>query len=242
MIKDALGDRMKAYEDQYRMLLPKKSFYIARIDGRAFHTYVDKYGFDRPFDCGLQTAFEITTVKLCKEIQGTLLGYTQSDEISIVFTDTTSENAQPYFGGNIQKIASVVSSVATQTFNEVIGPNKPASFDARIFHVPNTTEAANNILWRIKDCERNSISSYARSFFSHKELFDKNKLEQIDMICNKGYNWEELSHRAKYGFLVKRGIRSFTEIEEFKPNFETIFGIINKALEKETNATSTHNI
>ena len=51
-MKDELGDRMKAnYENRTRILLPRRTYTMIRIDGKAFHTYTK--GCVRPFDTGL---------------------------------------------------------------------------------------------------------------------------------------------------------------------------------------------
>lgn len=50
--KDPLGDRMKAsYENRTRHFLPRRTYTVIRLDGKAFHTYTR--GLDRPYDAGL---------------------------------------------------------------------------------------------------------------------------------------------------------------------------------------------
>lgn len=39
-MKDSLGDRMKAqYEDRTRVILPRRTYTLVRVDGKAFHTF-----------------------------------------------------------------------------------------------------------------------------------------------------------------------------------------------------------
>lgn len=47
--KDSLGDRMKDfYESRTRTFLPRRTYSIIRVDGKAFHSYTK--GLYRPFD------------------------------------------------------------------------------------------------------------------------------------------------------------------------------------------------
>lgn len=78
----ALGDRMKYYEATHRRALDHDGFTIIRVDGRAFHTFTR--GMDQPFDEEFADAMRATAATLCAEIQGAVMAYTQSDEISIV--------------------------------------------------------------------------------------------------------------------------------------------------------------
>ncbi len=116
--RDALGDRMKNYENVTRIYLEPKKPIIVRIDGRAFHTYTK--GFIKPFDDIMIASMEKTLQTLCEEVGGVLFGYTQSDEITLVLGDWQKDNTQSFFNGNILKIASVTASIATLAFNKAI--------------------------------------------------------------------------------------------------------------------------
>lgn len=86
MKKDELGTRMKEnYEIRSRSYLPRRTNTIIRLDGKAFHTYTR--GLGKPFDYQLMDDMIEVTKFLCEEIQGCKIGYTQSDEISLVLTD-----------------------------------------------------------------------------------------------------------------------------------------------------------
>jgi len=114
--KTSLGDRMKAnYENRTKQFLTRRMPTIIRLDGKAFHTYTK--GLEKPFDEGLIEDMQLTTIKLCEEIQGCKLGYTQSDEITLVLTDYDRLETDAWFDGNVQKMVSVASSIATAEFN-----------------------------------------------------------------------------------------------------------------------------
>lgn len=98
---DSLGDRMKGYEGVSRNFLTRRVPAIIRLDGKAFHTFTK--GMEKPFDLVLTQAMQETMKHLCENIQGCVLGYTQSDEITLVLTDYATIQTDAWFGYNIQK-------------------------------------------------------------------------------------------------------------------------------------------
>ena len=116
MVNDALGDRMKGYENVNRNYLTRRVPAIIRIDGKAFHTFTR--GFKKPFDEILVKSMQETMKYLCENIQGCVLGYTQSDEITLVLIDYKRLDSCAWFDYNIQKMASIAASMATMAFNK----------------------------------------------------------------------------------------------------------------------------
>ena len=112
---NSLGERMKGYENISRYYLTKKTPVIIRIDGKSFHTLTR--GFRRPFDPIFMSAMKDTAKYLCEKISGCKLGYVQSDEISLLLTDYETNETQPWFDNNLQKLVSVSASMATLEFN-----------------------------------------------------------------------------------------------------------------------------
>ena len=113
---DTLGNRMKSYyEEASQTKLLRRTPIVIRIDGRAFHSFT--HGLHKPFDSILMETMQDTMKYLCENIQGCVLGYTQSDEISLVLIDYQSLNADAWFGNKVQKIVSVSASLATLEFN-----------------------------------------------------------------------------------------------------------------------------
>ena len=117
MDRTTLGDRMKNnYENISRYYLTRRMPVIIRIDGKAFYTFTR--GFKKPFDDILVKTMQDTMKYLCENIQGCVLGYTQSDEISLVLTDYAELTTDAWFGNNLQKMCSVSASMATLAFNK----------------------------------------------------------------------------------------------------------------------------
>ena len=261
MIKDDLGNRMKGYEAVSKTKLISRDPVIIRIDGKAFHTFTK--GCAKPFDEDLQNCMIETTKELCANIQNCVLGYTQSDEITLVLIDDHKLNTSDWFGNQVQKMTSVAASIATRAFNEAVyelvkrytidhlfsvDSDKykfwesrmfKAEFDARVFNVPDKTEAYNCLVWRQQDAIKNSITMLALAHFSHKEIQGKNGKNKITMLEEKGIRWNELNATSKQGTIIRKvyynkgdTIRSKWEadynIPEFTKDPEYIMSLLNK--------------
>ena len=121
-VHDDLGTRMKDfYEGIPKTKLMRRTPVIIRIDGKAFHTFTR--GFKRPFDEILIKTMQATTKYLCENIQGCVLGYTQSDEITLVLVDYQRFESSAWFDYEIQKICSISASMATMAFNKFFRRN-----------------------------------------------------------------------------------------------------------------------
>lgn len=124
--RDSLGDRMKCYENVTRHYLTRRMPVVIRLDGVAFHTFTK--GFQKPFDELLWCTMIETMQRLCKDVQNCVIGYTQSDEITLVLVDYYDLNTDVWFGNNIQKICSVIAARASVYFNEALVRNAAADY------------------------------------------------------------------------------------------------------------------
>lgn len=225
-VHDDLGNRMKEYyENIPKTKLMRRCPVILRIDGKAFHTFTR--GFHRPFDEILIKSMQETMKYLCENIQGCVLGYTQSDEITLLLVDYKKFTSQAWFDYEVQKICSIAASMATMAFNRAFANNvgdyctynyecmdnthenyehilslavdKGAMFDCRCFNIPKE-EVTNCIYWRQLDASRNSIQMVGQANFSHKELQNKSCNDIQDMLMvQKGINWNDLPVYQKRG-------------------------------------------
>ena len=212
--KDSLGDRMKEYEACSRLVTPRRTYTMMRLDGRAFHSFTKKMKVAKPFDKMLMDHMDATAKHLCENVQGAQFAYVQSDEISILLTDFDKVDTQAWFGGNVQKQVSISAAIATAYFNaynpfnnsayDVANPPVLATFDSRVFVIPDPVEVYNCILWRVRDWERNSIQMLARSKYSHKELQGKGRADMHELLHKKETNWANLPAEIKRGRLIRR--------------------------------------
>ena len=208
-----LAKRMKDYESTSKTRLMKRCPVMIRIDGKAFHSFTK--GFKRPFDEVLIKSMQETTKYLCENIQGCVLGYTQSDEITLVLVDYKKLNTSPYFDYEVQKMCSIIASMATMAFNKFFAENVKAyefsdetwnerlsTYDSNKADVYKNAlekgamfdarvfnipkeEVTNNIYWRQLDASRNSVQMVGQANFSHKELQNKSRNMIQDMLMTQ---------------------------------------------------------
>ena len=223
-VHDDLGCRMKTFYEQIpKTKLMRRCPVAIRCDGRSFHTFTKK--FQKPFDEVLIKTMQETMKYLCENIQGCVLAYTQSDEITLILVDYKKLTSSAFFDYEVQKICSITASMTTMAFNKFFEKNiqkfsesnecrgldikyldiyrealnKGAMFDARCFNIPKE-EVTNLVYWRQLDASRNSIQMVGQANFSHKELQNKSCNDIQDMLMTqKGINWNDLPTYQKRG-------------------------------------------
>lgn len=215
--KDSLGDRIKGYERRetdHRFM--RFAPVVARMDGRGFSKWTR--GLARPYDENLSNVMIETTRRLVAET-GARIGYTQSDEITLVLMVDEIDQTM-MFDGKAQKLCSVLASMTTAFFmlecmqrgGEELARrtmNAP-QFDARVFQVPNRGEAANAVLWREMDATKNAVSMAARSFYEHAELQGKSGAQMQEMIFQRGQNFNDYPAFFKRGTFLQARSRTET--------------------------------
>jgi tRNA(His) guanylyltransferase len=223
-MSDALGDRMKGYElaETGRRFMPLLPI-LARVDGRAFHSFTQ--GMERPYSPEMTGWMIATATELCRETNA-CMAYTQSDEITLAW-HSIDPKSKVWFDGRISKMTSQLGALATLYFYRQIDltyRERLPTFDARVWQVPNRTEAANVFLWREWDCTKNSLTMAASVYYSHNELHGVNGQQKHDLLHAKGVNWDKYPPAFKRGTYVQRRriVRPFTtaEIESLSPKHE----------------------
>ena len=225
-----LHERMKQYEAVSQTYLMRRTPVIIRLDGVAFHTFTKD--FDKPFDVVLGATMQTTTRYLVNNIQGCVLGYTQSDEISLVLQDYKKLDTDAWFGYNVQKLVSVSAKMATDEFRRAFDNAScggayaetrrywdamrymNVGFDSRCFNLP-FEEVNNYLIDRQQDAERNSINLLGQQYYSQKELdgIKSNEL-QNKLFTEQGVNWNDLPDYQKRGYL---------ELPKNDPNRKDLF-------------------
>lgn len=209
-----LDKRMKEFYEQVpKTRLIRRMPVAVRIDGRAFHTFTRS--FNRPFDDFLIDCMQQTMKYLCENIQGCVIGYTQSDEITLILVDYKKLNSSAFFDYEVQKICSISASMATMAFNRIFR-EKLQEMDREIMEkawdAPEIElelyktyekalqrgamfdarcfnipkeEVANLLWWRMHDATRNSIQMVGQANFSDKELHGKTCNDIQDMLMTQ---------------------------------------------------------
>jgi len=228
---DVIGDRMKKYEEDIgsSSILKANKPFLVRLDGHRFSKFTS--GFKKPYDDRIFKAMLYTTKDLIEEFQP-IMGYTQSDEITLVFPALTTEQIEAgealKFNGRIQKLVSLMSgycsvrfafNLCAQAFHpdtekQLVDKVHKAYFDARVFHLPSNEEILTNIMWRISDVKRNGVNNLGHNHFTQKEMEGLSPKEVIKKLSDKGIEWSSMPNQYKYGVIVKKG--SFMK-EGFNP-------------------------
>ena len=210
-MSDDFGDRMKAYEMASSYQFGTGRPICARIDGRGFSKFTK--GFLKPFDAKMTMCMQETT-KYLVESTNASIGYTQSDEISLVW-ENAGPSSIPFFAGKTQKMVSILAAAATAAFTREAISNdllpKPEllerlpMFDSRVWAVPDKVEAANTILWRAQDAKRNGISSACHEVCGHKAMQGVNQAGMLKLMADRGVVYaEEYFDSEKFGTMFKR--------------------------------------
>ena len=189
---------------------------IARLDGHCFSSFTKS--LSKPYDTRLTNLMRDTTRKLVSETNA-LIGYTQSDEITLVWYLPKDHPGQYFFGVRFQKLAGILASKATGYFIREIDrriPEKTGSFpefDARVWQVPTLRDAGKTLLQREQDAIKNSITMLASSYFSHKQLLSVNGETKREMLRKMGDPWEDHPTYFRKGSYFRRQIE-FRKLEE----------------------------
>lgn len=210
--KDTLGDRLKAQERvEAGRKADKRLPLICRLDGKAFHTFTR--GLQRPYEARLSELMVDTTRYLVEHTHANV-GYTQSDEITLIWIPKYEDSFEYMYDGKFQKLTSILASMAAGYFNAHLATRLPeksfeqtgtiAAFDARVWNVPNVDDAYLNLLWRQNDAIKNSISMAAQAHFSHKSLHGVGSEEKKKMLREIGKPWEDEPMFFKMGTFVGR--------------------------------------
>lgn len=208
--KDTLGDRMKDYEHRARPMLLPRAWTVIRLDGKAFRTYTR--GLDRPYDEKLMADMGASAVALAEQVQGCVLAYQQSDEISLVLYND-NPNGEDWFGGNQQKLVSISASILTAQFNSRrmgykdcgVPGYRLALFDSRVFTLPNEVEVENYMIWRQLDAQRNAIQMAGQARMSHRELHRVSTTQIVERLREQhGIEFEQYPPAFRHGQVAVR--------------------------------------
>lgn len=166
-------DYLKKLEQDSEQLIPSNESLVARLDGRAFHTFTR--GLRRPFDPTLREVMADTAEALMDEF-GATEAFMQSDEITLIWRPRQNRNGTGLvdhpFSGRTVKLSTVLASYCSVEFYKMIHRYKDTSyngFDCRIYS--GTEKVADDSLrFRFIDCATNAYQSVAQSMWSQKEL------------------------------------------------------------------------
>ncbi len=214
---DDFDKEMRVYEESLDQYILPDLYIAARLDGRSFTRLTKEVcQFEAPFDIRFRDLMIATVKALMNAGFRIIYGYTESDEISLLFHPEDNT-----FGRKVRKINTTLAGEASASFSLALG--RLATFDCRVIPLPNTDRVADYFIWRQEDSHRNSLNAHcywalrrervsarkATSMLEGMSVPDKNEL-----LFTKGINYNDLPNWQKRGVGV-----AFTDVrkEGFNP-------------------------
>jgi tRNA(His) 5'-end guanylyltransferase len=200
---DELDAKMRVFETANDHCVLPGIFMVARIDGRNFTRLTkDVHQFAAPFDEKFRDMMVETTKHLMNRGFRIIYGYTQSDEISLVFHQ--AENA---FGRKLRKLDSVLAGEASAKFSLLLGDL--AAFDCRISQLPTESDLIDYLRWRNEDAHRNALNAHCYWALRRKgmsveqatnELSGRSTAEKNELLFTESkINFNDLPNWQKRG-------------------------------------------
>ena len=220
---DDLDKKMRVYEQSIDQLILADMFMVARLDGRSFSRLTKEIcDFEAPFDVRFRDMMTNTVRALMDCGFRVVYGFTESDEISLLFHE--EENT---FGRKVRKYNSILAGIASAAFSLQLG--QVVALDCRIVPLPNIERVQDYFLWRQEDAHRNALNAHCY-WLLRKEGMDANQataeLEgksvsyKNELLFSRGINFDKLPSWQKRGIGVywadieKIGFNPITKTEE----------------------------
>lgn len=151
---DDLDAKMRVYEQSLDQILVPETYLVARLDGNRFTRLTKEIcAFEAPFDERFRDMMIETVKALMSYGFRVIYGYTESDEISLLFHPDEDS-----FGRKVRKFNSLLAGVASASFSTQLG--KQGVFDCRMVPLPTVERVKDYFLWRQEDAHRNSLNSH----------------------------------------------------------------------------------
>lgn len=186
---EQLDEQMRVFERAMDQVIMPGVWMVARIDGRNFTRLTKEIcQYEAPFDICFRDAMVTATKQLMDCGFRIIYGFTQSDEISLLFA--LQENA---FARKVRKYNSILAGEASAAFSLATG--HAAAFDCRMIPLPNKKTIQDYFLWRQEDACRNALNGWCY-WTLRKENMDA--VQAAAMLAGKSIAW-------KNEFLYQRG-------------------------------------
>jgi tRNA(His) 5'-end guanylyltransferase len=199
---DALDAQMRVYETSVDYCVLPGLYIVARIDGRNFTKLTKETGkFEAPFDIKFRDLMVKTTQHLMNCGFKVVYGFTESDEISLLFDFEID-----LFSRKIRKYNSILAGEASAKFSLLF--NDIGVFDCRICQLPSEKVVIDYFRWRNEDAHRNALNAHCywmlrKEGMDKKEatkyIENKNTSEKNELLFLRGINFNELPNWQKRG-------------------------------------------
>jgi len=207
---DTLDKQMRRFEQSLDRTMLDGIYVVARLDGHGFTRLTkEKWDLDKPFDVRFKDAMVHTLKHLMQCGFRIQYGYTQSDEISLLF-----HKDDQTFSRKERKLLSILASEASVAFSMQTG--HAAVFDCRLVPLPNIDNAVDYFRWRQEDAHRNSLNSHCYWLLRNEGHSASASQKQISGLSNSDKNELLFAHGINYNNLPswqKRGIGCYYQAE-----------------------------
>lgn len=198
-----LDKKLRIYETAHDFCVPPNIFMVARIDGRGFTRLTKEvHSFKRPFDEKFRDLM-IETVKHLMECGFKVIyGFTESDEISLLF-DINEDT----FSRKTRKYNSILAGEASAKFSLLLGTI--GTFDCRISQLPRQQDVVDYFRWRNEDAHRNALNAHCYWLLRNNGKTAKQATHLIEGKTNSFKNELLFKHGINFNTLPKwqkRGI------------------------------------
>ncbi|MBR3105058.1 MAG: guanylyltransferase [Lachnospiraceae bacterium] len=222
---DELDSKMRVYEESLDQVLLPELYMVARLDGNRFTRLTKEVcKFEAPFDIRFRDMMVETVKALMNYGFRVIYGYTESDEISLLFHPEADT-----FGRKVRKYNSLLAGVASTTFSMKLG--QPGIFDCRMVPLPTVERVQDFFQWRQEDAHRNSLNSHCYWMLrkqgksvgeATKMLEGQTVAFKNELLFQNGINFDKLPSWQK------RGMGVYWETYE-KQGFNPVTGKAEKA-------------
>jgi tRNA(His) 5'-end guanylyltransferase len=199
---DDLDAKMRRFETAHDHCVLPGLFIVARLDGRGFTRLTKEvHQFEAPFDERFRDHMAATVEHLMSAGFRAVYGYTQSDEISLLF-----HRDEDSFDRKLRKLDSVLAGEASACFSLRLGAI--ACFDCRISQLPTEQLVVDYFRWRQEDATRNALNSHCywllrKAGKSVKEatkfLLGQTTANKNELLFQHGINFGKLPSWQKRG-------------------------------------------
>ncbi|MFK7982513.1 MAG: tRNA(His) guanylyltransferase Thg1 family protein [Saprospiraceae bacterium] len=199
---DDLDKKMRVFETAHDFCVLPNMYMVARIDGRSFTKLTkNTHQFEAPFDLKFRDLMVETVKHLMNCGFNVIYGYTESDEISLLFS-----LKEDTFSRKIRKYNSILAGEASAKFSLLL--KDLAAFDCRIAQLPSENEVVDYFRWRNEDAFRNALNAHcywklrgngltARK--STKEIEGLSVANKNELLFKNGINFNDLPNWQKRG-------------------------------------------
>lgn len=205
---EQLDRRMRVFETAHDHCVLPGIHMVARIDGRSFsHLTRVAHELEAPYD----ERFRDWMIAAMRHVMScgftVVYGYTQSDEISLLFRRDES-----LFGRKLRKLNSVLAGETSAAFSLALGA--PAAFDCRISQLPTDDDVVDYFRWRQEDAHRNALNGHCYWLLRQKGASDAEATRQLDGVSVGDRNELLFRHGIQFNEIPswqKRGIGAYWE-------------------------------